>query len=265
MPLSHYYPKHKAFKKSKRIANAIVYFLFFVSSVLMFTQCIYSINLVFDSAVFCFFIYGIVLSLAICSYSNASDADVFLPNDIDKYQIQDTCNVCNQPQPSRCFHCDVCKACVLKREHHSIVLGVCVGFRNQKTYILFLIYSIILGIITATISLLTTVIGILSPKIQIPFVVVSFIQLILSVVLFAYGVFSMLSQINVIFCNQCSYGEIIDLSFLSNEETREHNPYDLGNIQNFKQIFGNNLLLCWSPFTTPVGDGIHFPTNVDLL
>ncbi len=40
------------------------------------------------------------------------------------------CHDCNQVQPPRTFHCEVCQRCVLKGDHHCFWTGNCVGLRN---------------------------------------------------------------------------------------------------------------------------------------
>ncbi|ELU06675.1 hypothetical protein CAPTEDRAFT_220147 [Capitella teleta] len=51
-----------------------------------------------------------------------------------------TCSVCGLRAPPRSHHCIICNRCVLKRDHHCYMTGVCVGFYNQRYFIVLNFY-----------------------------------------------------------------------------------------------------------------------------
>ncbi len=52
------------------------------------------------------------------------------------------CSWCRHWQPPRAQHCLLCRTCVARQDHHSRLLGHCVGSRNWKPYFLFLVYGL---------------------------------------------------------------------------------------------------------------------------
>lgn len=52
------------------------------------------------------------------------------------------CSKCSAPKPDRCHHCRQCGRCVLKMDHHCPwLLDSCIGLRNYKAFVLFLLYT----------------------------------------------------------------------------------------------------------------------------
>lgn len=51
------------------------------------------------------------------------------------------CKKCQCIKPDRTHHCSTCGQCVLKMDHHCPWLATCVGLRNYKAFLLFLLYT----------------------------------------------------------------------------------------------------------------------------
>lgn len=55
----------------------------------------------------------------------------------DKWRF---CAVCEALQPPRTWHCKTCNRCILKRDHHCLFTGCCVGHKNQRYFLLLIAY-----------------------------------------------------------------------------------------------------------------------------
>ena len=50
------------------------------------------------------------------------------------------CVECKHHQPPRCHHCKICNKCILKRDHHCFFTGTCIGFYNQRYFVILVFY-----------------------------------------------------------------------------------------------------------------------------
>jgi hypothetical protein len=53
---------------------------------------------------------------------------------IDSKKYPSKCEFCNKIKYERTSHCRVCKICVLRRDHHCVWIGNCVGMNNNQYF-----------------------------------------------------------------------------------------------------------------------------------
>jgi len=182
------------------------------------------------------------------------------------------CLMCNVFKPERCHHCSACNRCVLNMDHHCPWINNCIGFWNRKYFLLLLVYV-----------LLTTyyVVATLAYDFIVAFrwELDTFYyrqraydekQLMKTLLIqVSYILTCIISILMTMFLRFHIYLATTNKTTIENLDKKGkpyRSPYDMGEINNFTQIFGVNKWL-W-PFPVffssgkPVGDGIYWPTNV---
>ena len=184
------------------------------------------------------------------------------------------CLMCNVFKPERCHHCSACNRCVLNMDHHCPWINNCIGFWNRKYFLLLLVYV-----------LLTTyyVVATLAYDFIVAFrwELDTFYyrqraydekQLMRTLLIqVSYLLTCIISILMTMFLRFHIYLATTNKTTIENLDKKGkpyRSPYDMGEINNFTQIFGVNKWL-W-PFPVffssgkPVGDGIYWPTNVQV-
>ena len=89
-----------------------------------------------------FIVFNIVLNLTlvrICdSFYTASSKSGEDGSLMDSRWVN--CTHCSRMAPPRSHHCSACQRCVLKRDHHCFMTGTCIGLRNQRYFLVYLLY-----------------------------------------------------------------------------------------------------------------------------
>eukprot|EP00397_Hematodinium_sp_SG-2012_P024387 GEMP01025397.1.p1 GENE.GEMP01025397.1~~GEMP01025397.1.p1 ORF type:complete len:412 (+),score=78.09 GEMP01025397.1:79-1236(+) len=99
-------------------------------------------------AFFC--VYNVFVILAGVAHFRAMVTDpgsmdnIPVPPDCDKPR---SCKLCNGNwKPPRAHHCKTCNRCIFRMDHHCPWINNCVGLKNQKYFIVFLAYIILLSV-----------------------------------------------------------------------------------------------------------------------
>uniref|UniRef100_A0A7S0J2K7 Palmitoyltransferase n=1 Tax=Calcidiscus leptoporus TaxID=127549 RepID=A0A7S0J2K7_9EUKA len=186
-------------------------------------------------------------------------------------RIRRFCKKCRVPKPERTHHCSVCNRCVMKMDHHCPWINNCVGFYNYRYFLLFLLY-LAAGCLLVACSCLLPLYQRNGRGFRLPgthmllfvFVLCLSILLALSLFLFWHTYLVGSNQTTIEFyCNR----------FDAREAAREghvwRNPYNLGCIANYEQVFG--MSRHWASWLLPTmrappGDGVEFPsTSSDVM
>uniref|UniRef100_A0A1J3DST3 S-acyltransferase n=1 Tax=Noccaea caerulescens TaxID=107243 RepID=A0A1J3DST3_NOCCA len=177
------------------------------------------------------------------------------------------CPRCRNVKPPRCHHCSVCQRCVLKMDHHCVWIVNCVGARNYKFFLLFLLYTF-LETLLDVIVLLPSFIKFFSQALKHSSSPGKLASLVLAFVLNLAFVLSLLCfvvmHISLISTNTTSV-EVHE----KNGEVRW--KYDLGKKKNFEQVFGKKKAFWLLPLYSKEDldnmtslQGLEFPTRSDI-
>ena len=75
------------------------------------------------------------------THEPTADPSQYQPVTVSSTGAPRFCKKCHVSKPDRTHHCSTCKRCVIKMDHHCPWLSTCLGLRNYKAFVLFLIYT----------------------------------------------------------------------------------------------------------------------------
>lgn len=55
--------------------------------------------------------------------------------DSDMASDRNSCTSCRKYIPARTFHCNICKSCIIGRDHHNYFFNCCIGRFNHKYFL----------------------------------------------------------------------------------------------------------------------------------
>ena len=121
-----------------RMKPVIPVTLFIISLHIWHVECINPVTASASSLLFS----NCSVALLLWSYIKCCTTDSFVsPEQTLSSHDSDACPTCRLCKPPRTHHCRKCKRCVLKMDHHCPWVGHCIGERNYKYYVLFLLYT----------------------------------------------------------------------------------------------------------------------------
>lgn len=85
--------------------------------------------------------------------ANHPEEMALYPYDFTVFHPGNNCRTCNLLKPARSKHCNICKHCISKFDHHCIFINNCVGYANQHFFLLLLLTT---GLLTAYASYIGT-------------------------------------------------------------------------------------------------------------
>jgi hypothetical protein len=165
------------------------------------------------------------------------------------------CRTCRVPKPPRSHHCSMCGMCVLKQDHHCPWINTCVGFRNQKFFFQFLVYTVLLCIVGGSIAVANIDWSLFQPptKDEPPHaIIVPLMQILTAATAVSLGL-----AVGLLLGLHCYL-------LARNKTTPENyfkgtNPYDLGSkLLNVEQVMGPFSLMWLLPVHTTPGNGVDF-------
>ncbi|XP_072958358.1 probable protein S-acyltransferase 12 [Typha angustifolia] len=212
---------------------------------------------------------GNASSTTFASYVAIETGDPASPtsNELERRPAIRYCTRCQNNKPPRCHHCSICERCVLKMDHHCVWVVNCVGARNYKFFLLFLLYTF-LETVLDTLALLPHFVQFFGDarrhSVSPGNLAITFLAFVLNLA-FALSLLCFLVMHTSLVLSNTTSIEVYE------KKKRVPWKYDVGRRRNFEQVFGTKKLLWFLPLFSaddlenlPALQGLDFPTRSDV-
>eukprot|EP01083_Nonionella_stella_P194614 717689_1 len=143
------------------------------------------------------------------------------------------CTTCHLFRPPRAKHCGTCDNCVMEFDHHCPWVGTCVGSRNYRFFLSFVLCATILALFTSAICL-----AVLGSEIRSEGFSSAVNSKPWALGILVYSAVCLMSVGGLV----CYHLYLVATAQTTNENLRyqfasEPNPYDRGCLENFRYVF----------------------------
>ncbi|XP_028915983.1 probable palmitoyltransferase ZDHHC24 [Ornithorhynchus anatinus] len=180
------------------------------------------------------------------------------------------CHRCQSQVPPRSGHCTACRVCVLRKDHHCLLLGRCVGFRNYRPFLCLLLHGAGASLHAAALlgPALAALLRAQTPLRAVALLLTPWLMLLTGSVSPAQFALAFATDTCVASALLCGAGLLFHGALLLRGQTtrewaRGQRGYDLGPRHNLQAALGPRWALVWLwPFVhSPLpGDGVVFPS-----
>lgn len=182
------------------------------------------------------------------------------------------CQKCKVWKPDRCHHCSACNKCILRMDHHCPWFGECIGFKNYKFFVQFLIYSTFFTMLVTIVTGWADYGFLVSEKIPTKYfsfhiLFAFFISVMFSLCLLIFSMFTVFQLLQ----NRTTVESYISQNYKSHKNSRTlGNLFDLGTRRNWCSVMGDSVAEWVLPIrkrrksNNYLDDGLEFEVNQRL-
>ena len=239
--------------------------LFELVVILPYIDADYSVTFLFHTVLGVIFYVNIMSSFILTITTDATSGSQILPSILKPgWRF---CSACEANAPPRSFHCWTCNKCILRRDHHCVFTGNCVGFQNMRYFTTMVIHITLAALYCNYLNMDYTweLMGGFSVQSVATMIVPMFMWLLGYTHTYSF-ICSFMSSLCII--GFFALGALLgyhSLNLLSGqttfEKTMKIKDYNLGPVENIKEVFGERWYIAWlSPYiSSPLaGNGIEF-------